>query len=80
MRVYTGSGLHGDKNPLSCVHQCIMICWIETPSTPPFIGLSGRVYKEDPVGYYLSHPVLGPKPDAHRMSAQDQVVIHTARM
>jgi hypothetical protein len=57
-----------------------MICWIETPSTPPFIGLSGRVYKEDPVGYYLSHPVLGQKLDAHRMSAQDQVVIHTARM
>jgi hypothetical protein len=28
----------------------------------------------------LSHPVLMPKPDAHRMYAQDQVVIHTARM
>jgi hypothetical protein len=28
----------------------------------------------------LSHPVLRPKPDAHRMYAQDQVVIHTARM
>jgi hypothetical protein len=30
----------------------------------------------------LSHPVffLRPKPDAHRMYAQDQVVIHTVRM
>jgi hypothetical protein len=28
----------------------------------------------------LSHSVLRPKPDAHRMYAQDQVVIHTARM
>jgi hypothetical protein len=28
----------------------------------------------------LSHPVLRPKADAHRMYAQDQVVIHTARM
>jgi hypothetical protein len=28
----------------------------------------------------MSHPILRPKPDAHRMYAQDQVVIHTARM
>jgi hypothetical protein len=28
----------------------------------------------------VSHPVLRPKPDAHRMYAQDQVVIHTTRM
>jgi hypothetical protein len=28
----------------------------------------------------MSHPVLRPKPDAHRMYAQDQVVKHTARM
>jgi hypothetical protein len=28
----------------------------------------------------VSHPVLRPKPNAHRMYAQDQVVIHTARM
>jgi hypothetical protein len=28
----------------------------------------------------LSHPVLRPKPDAHRMYAQDQVVIHMGRM
>jgi hypothetical protein len=27
----------------------------------------------------LSHPILRPKPDAHHMYAQDQVVIHTAR-
>jgi hypothetical protein len=28
----------------------------------------------------VSHPILRPKPDAHRMYAQDQVVIHMARM
>jgi hypothetical protein len=28
----------------------------------------------------VSHPVLRPKPDAHHMYAQDQVVIHTTRM
>jgi hypothetical protein len=28
----------------------------------------------------LSHPVLKPKPDAHRMYVQDQVVIYTTRM
>jgi hypothetical protein len=28
----------------------------------------------------VSHPVLRPKPDDHRMYAQDQVVIHTARI
>jgi hypothetical protein len=28
----------------------------------------------------VSHPVLRPKPDAHHMNAQDQVVIHMARM
>jgi hypothetical protein len=37
-RVYTGSGLREDKNPTSCVRQCIMIRWDETSSTPPFIG------------------------------------------
>jgi hypothetical protein len=31
-------------------------------------------------GAPVSHPVLKPKPDAHRMYAQDQVVIHMARM
>jgi hypothetical protein len=31
-------------------------------------------------GTCLSHPVLRPKPGAHRMYAQDHVVIHTARM
>jgi hypothetical protein len=31
-------GLLADKNPTSCVHWCIMIVWVETPSTPPFIG------------------------------------------
>jgi hypothetical protein len=29
---------------------------------------------------YLSHPVSKAKPEAHRMYAQDQVVIHTVRM
>jgi hypothetical protein len=37
-RVYIGSGLRGDKNPTSYVCWCIMIHWIKTPSTPPFIG------------------------------------------
>jgi hypothetical protein len=32
---------------MSCVRPCIMIYWVETPSTPPFIGQGGRVYKED---------------------------------
>jgi hypothetical protein len=32
------------------------------------------------VALCVSHLVLRPKPDAHRMYAQDQVVIHTARM
>jgi hypothetical protein len=31
-------------------------------------------------GARVSHPVLRPKSDAHRMYAQDQVAIHTARM
>jgi hypothetical protein len=31
-------------------------------------------------GRLVSHPVLRPKPNAHRMYAQDQVVIHTTRM
>jgi hypothetical protein len=37
-RVYTGSGILADKNHTSCVRQCIMIIWIDTLSTPPFIG------------------------------------------
>jgi hypothetical protein len=28
----------------------------------------------------MSHPVLRPKPDVHRMYAQEQFVIHTARI
>jgi hypothetical protein len=31
-------------------------------------------------GILVSHPVLRPKPDAHRMYAQNQVVIHMTRM
>jgi hypothetical protein len=38
MRIYIGSGSHKDNNPTFCVCRCIMICWVETPSTPPFIG------------------------------------------
>jgi hypothetical protein len=38
MRVYTSSSLREDKNPTSCVCWCILIRWVETPSTPPFIG------------------------------------------
>jgi hypothetical protein len=37
-RVETGLVLLVDKNPTSCVHQNIMIAWVEIPSTPPFIG------------------------------------------
>jgi hypothetical protein len=31
------NGVREDKDPTSYVHQCIMICWVETPSKPPFI-------------------------------------------
>jgi hypothetical protein len=31
--------------------SCIIIAWVETPSTAPYIGQGGRVYMEDPVGY-----------------------------
>jgi hypothetical protein len=37
MRVYKGLSLREDKNPTSCVHQCIMIHWVKTPFTHPFI-------------------------------------------
>jgi hypothetical protein len=40
-RVYTGSGLEEDKNPTSCVCQCIMIHWVETPLYPSFYRLRG---------------------------------------
>jgi hypothetical protein len=46
-KVYTALGLHEDKNPMSYMHRCIMIRWVETLSTPPFISQRGRVYKED---------------------------------
>jgi hypothetical protein len=32
MRVHIGLGLREDTNPTSCVHRCIMIHWVETPS------------------------------------------------
>jgi hypothetical protein len=37
-RIYTSSGVHEDKNPMSCVYRCTIIHWDETPCTPPFIG------------------------------------------
>jgi hypothetical protein len=45
-RVYTSSGLHEDKDPMSCVQWCIVIQWVETPY-PSFyrlreLGLQGR--------------------------------------
>jgi hypothetical protein len=42
MMVYTDLDFHEDKNPTSYVRWCIMIYWVETPSTPPFIGLGER--------------------------------------
>jgi hypothetical protein len=38
MRFYTGLGLHEDKTLRPMCVGCIMIAWVETPSTPPFIG------------------------------------------
>jgi hypothetical protein len=50
------------------------------------LGLLGP-YHQHAIGMFntcsrgpMSHPVLRPKPDARHMYAQDQVVIHTARM
>jgi hypothetical protein len=37
-RVYIGLGLREDENSTSCLRQCIMIHWVEIPSTPPFIS------------------------------------------
>jgi hypothetical protein len=58
-RVYTGSGLREDKNPTSCVHRCIMIHWVETSSTPPFIGEGGLGFtREVRVDYNCIRPGL----------------------
>jgi hypothetical protein len=47
-RVYTGLGLHEDNDPTSCVRQCIIFHFVETPTTLPFIGSEGgRDYKQD---------------------------------
>jgi hypothetical protein len=35
-----------------------MIAWVETPSTPPFIGYGGSIYMEDPVCYGSTWPRL----------------------
>jgi hypothetical protein len=37
---------------------CIMNAWVETPSTPYFIGKGGRVYMEDPISYASTGPRL----------------------
>jgi hypothetical protein len=37
-RVYIGSDLHEDKTLCPMCVGCIMIAWVEIPSTPPFIG------------------------------------------
>jgi hypothetical protein len=37
-RVYIGSGLLADKNTMSYMCRCIMIAWVETLPTPPFVG------------------------------------------
>jgi hypothetical protein len=39
--VYTASDLREDKTNMSCVRQRIMIRWVETFSTPPFIDQGG---------------------------------------
>jgi hypothetical protein len=31
MRVYTDLDIYKNKSPTFCVHQCIMIYWIEIP-------------------------------------------------
>jgi hypothetical protein len=38
MRVYAGSGLVRIKTLCPICVGCIMIAWVETPSTSPFIG------------------------------------------
>jgi hypothetical protein len=38
MMVYTGYELHEDKTLCPVCINFIMIAWIETPPTPPFIG------------------------------------------
>jgi hypothetical protein len=37
-RVLIGLGLLADKNPMPMLRWCIMIAWVENPSTPPIIG------------------------------------------
>jgi hypothetical protein len=37
-RVYIGLDLHENKTLRPMCVGCIMIAWVETPSTPPFIG------------------------------------------
>jgi hypothetical protein len=47
----------------------VRIEWWPSMASQPKIG-----------GRPVSHPIFKAKPDAHRMYAQDQVVIHTVRM
>jgi hypothetical protein len=39
-----------------------------------------RSYDQHGSDAILSHPILRPKPDAHRMCAQDQDFTHTTRI
>jgi hypothetical protein len=41
MRVYIGSGLHEDKNPMSYVRWCIIIHLVEAPLYPSFSMIRG---------------------------------------
>jgi hypothetical protein len=41
MMVYIGSGLSEDNSMCPMCVSCIMIAWVETPSTPPFICQGG---------------------------------------
>jgi hypothetical protein len=51
MRVYRGQAFVRIKTLRHVWVGCIMITWVETPSTPPFIGEGGRVYMGDLVCY-----------------------------
>jgi hypothetical protein len=38
VRVYASLGLREDKTLCPMCIGCIMMAWVETPSTPPFIA------------------------------------------
>jgi hypothetical protein len=47
---------------------------------PLAVVVLSQLYQSKLEVTHLSHPIFWLKLDAHRMYAQDQVVIHTARM